>query len=49
MAALADAGVRYVVVHKEYLSAEALSAVGAYLTTMPVLTDDELIVFRTAP
>ncbi len=49
MAALADAGVRYVIVHKDYLNEGELAALCAYLPMSPVFADAELIVYRTAP
>jgi hypothetical protein len=49
MAALDDAGVRYVIVHKDHLSEEELAALSAYLPMTPVFDDGELIVYPTAP
>ncbi|MBN1813297.1 MAG: hypothetical protein JXA14_15785 [Anaerolineae bacterium] len=49
MAALADAGVRYVIVHKEYLNGEELAVLSAYMPGAFVFADDELVVYRTAP
>jgi hypothetical protein len=45
--ALADANVRYVVVHKDQLSEEELAAWVSYLPTPPVLADDVLLVYPT--
>jgi hypothetical protein len=47
MAALADAGVRYVVVHREHLDEDDLAALSAYLPGSPVFADDEVLVYRT--
>jgi hypothetical protein len=47
MAALADAGVRYVIVHREHLNDEELAALRAYLPMVPVHADDEVLVYRT--
>ena len=47
LAALADAGVRYLVVHKEELSNEELDALRAYVPTTPLLVDERLLVYPT--
>jgi hypothetical protein len=47
MAALADAGVRYVIVHKDHLDEDDLAALSAYLPTSPIFADDEVLVYRT--
>jgi hypothetical protein len=49
MAALADAGVRYVIVHKDHLSEEDLAALSVYLPTSPVFVDEQVLVYRTIP
>jgi hypothetical protein len=49
LAALADAGVRYLVIHKDQLGEEELAALSSYLPIFPVFADDELIVYLTAP
>jgi len=49
MAALADAGVRYLVVHKDRLNEEELAALSAHLPVDPVFVDEELVVYATTP
>jgi hypothetical protein len=49
MAALADAGVRYVIVHKDHLDEADLAALSAYLPTSPVFADERVLVYRTVP
>jgi len=47
LAGLAEAGVRYLVVHQEQLSDEELGALKAYLPTQPFYTDDQLFIYPT--
>lgn len=53
LAALAEAGVCYVVVHRDQLSEEELAALTSYLPMQPILSDDALLVYplrsATAP
>jgi hypothetical protein len=49
MAALADAGVRYLIVHKSQLSGEQLSALSAYLSRSSAYEDREVLVYSTGP
>jgi hypothetical protein len=49
MAALADAGVRYVIVHEDHLTEEELAALCAYLPTSPMFADEQVLVYRTVP
>jgi hypothetical protein len=49
MAALADAGVRYVIVHEDYMNEEDLAALSAYLPLSPAFADDKVLVYRTVP
>lgn len=49
MVALADADVRYVIVHRDHLDEEELAALSAYLPASPVFVDDEVLVYRTVP
>jgi hypothetical protein len=49
MAALADAGVRYVIVHRDHLDAKDLAALGAYLPASPVFGDEQVLVYCTVP
>jgi hypothetical protein len=49
MAALANAGVRYVIVHREYLSDEELATLNSYLPMSSVYADDEVLVYLTVP
>jgi hypothetical protein len=49
MAALADAGVRYVIVHRDYVGEEDLAALSAYLPMSPVFVDEQVLVYRTVP
>jgi hypothetical protein len=44
---LADAEVRYLVVHQEELSNGALAALKAYLPTPPLHADDRLLIYST--
>jgi hypothetical protein len=47
--ALADAGVRYLIVHKAFASPEQLAAWQDWLTFAPYHEDADLIVYRTQP
>ncbi|MDY6878413.1 MAG: hypothetical protein SWK90_19720 [Chloroflexota bacterium] len=49
LAALAEADVRYIIVHKQLLSPELAGDWIAALATRPVHEDDDLIVFATRP
>jgi hypothetical protein len=46
---LADAGVRYLIAHRDALSEEELAALEAYLPQSPLLADDHLVVYQIAP
>jgi hypothetical protein len=46
---LADAGVRYIVLHKKFARPDQLAAWRDWLTFSPVYEDDELVVYRTDP
>jgi hypothetical protein len=48
LASLTDAGVRYLIVHKDQMSAGQLEALASYLPTSPIVVDDELIVYPTS-
>jgi hypothetical protein len=47
--ALADAGVRYIVIHKNQISERALAALGSYLPRSSVYEDREVLVYSTGP
>ena len=47
LAALADAGVGYVAVHKDELKEEDLDVLEAYLPTRPLYSDDRLAIYGT--
>jgi hypothetical protein len=49
LAALAGDGIRYLIVHKEMLSAERWAGWRRYLAITPVYEDAEIAVYRTAP
>jgi hypothetical protein len=44
---LANAGIRYLIVHKDQMSAEQSAALASYLPSSPVFADEELIVYPT--
>jgi hypothetical protein len=46
---LADANVRYLILHKNFVSAEKIKAWKDWLTITPVFEDDYTVVYRTAP
>jgi hypothetical protein len=46
---LADAGVRYIVLHKKFARPEQMAAWRDWLTFSPFYEDDEIAVFRTDP
>src|SRR5512135_1043449 len=46
---LADAGVRYIVLHKKFARPEQLAAWRDWLTFSPFHEDDEIVVYRTDP
>jgi hypothetical protein len=46
---LADAGVRYIVLHKKFARPDQLAAWRDWLTFSPFYEDDELVVYRTDP
>lgn len=46
---LANAGVRYIVLHKRFARPEQLAAWRAWLTFSPFHEDDEIVVYRTDP
>jgi hypothetical protein len=46
---LAQAGVRYLILHKNFVSAELINAWKDWLTFDPVYEDDITVVYRTAP
>jgi hypothetical protein len=46
---LADADVRYLVVHADILSEEDLALLEAHLSTPPVYRDDRLLIYSTSP
>jgi hypothetical protein len=49
MAAVADAGVRYLIVHKSQLSEGELTALSAYLSHSSAYEDREVLVYSTGP
>ena len=49
MEALNEAGVRYIVVHKQFLPPELAADWIAALATLPAYEDDDLVVFATRP
>lgn len=46
---LADANVRYVILHKNFVAGEKIAAWKDWLTIAPVYEDDLTVVYRTAP
>jgi hypothetical protein len=47
LAPLANAGIRYLIVHKDQMSTGQLVALASYLPSSPVFADEELIVYPT--
>jgi hypothetical protein len=47
LASLAEAGIRYLIVHKDQMDLEQLAALASYLPSSPVFADEELIVYPT--
>jgi hypothetical protein len=46
---LADAGVRYLIAHRDELSEEELAALASYVARPPLVADDRLIVYQIEP
>ncbi|MFQ6099792.1 MAG: hypothetical protein ACE5OS_00955 [Anaerolineae bacterium] len=49
LAALADAGVRYLVLHRRFLTIQQIQAWRLYLPYNPFYEDEQIIVYRTRP
>ena len=47
--ALADAGVRYLIAHRDALGEEELAALASYVSWPPLVADDHLVVYQVAP
>jgi hypothetical protein len=45
LAALSEAGVRYLILHREWLSDEELAALISYLPDAPVFVDEQLLIY----
>lgn len=48
LAALADAGVRYLIVHKDHVGDEQVAALESYLPVPAVFADEDVVVYRVA-
>jgi hypothetical protein len=46
LTALADAGVRYLIVHKDQMGEGRLTTLASYLPVDPVFTDEDVDVYR---
>jgi hypothetical protein len=47
LASLAEAGVQYLIIHKDQMNTEELAELASYLPLSPVVADEELIVYPT--